>query len=346
MSKKIAAVALSGGVDSAASAYILKQQGFEVFGITMKNFESFDVEPAKYVANKLNIKHYVVDLVKLFENEIINEFVNEYVTGKTPNPCMMCNKKIKYGYLMNEAKNLGAEFLATGHYAKIKYDNENNIYKLFKSNDKRKDQTYFLYHLSQKQLSSVIFPLESYENKLQVRELVKNIVPETFEKKDSLNICFIQNMSHSLFIKKRLNLINDKGNFIDKNGKFIAKHKGIYNYTIGQKRGLGIKGEKPKFVVKINHKTNEITLGDDIDTYKEKINIVDVSFIDESKFKINSFECEVKLCQWGYFIPCTVYNNENKTASIKFHKAERAPAVGQSAVFYYGDEIIGGGTII
>lgn len=346
MIKKTAAVALSGGVDSAASAYLLKEQGYEVFGITMKNFENFDVESAKYAAEKLKIYHYIIDVTNTFEKEIINEFVNEYLMGKTPNPCIMCNKKIKYNMLLKAAKNLGADYFATGHYAKIKFDDRKNIYRLFKSSAQKKDQSYYLYHLNQEQLSSIIFPLETFENKAQVRELVKHIVPATSEKKDSLNICFIPNASHSIFIKNRLINMDLRGNFVDKNGNFIGKHRGIYNYTIGQKRGLGINTEKPLFVVSIDPKTNEIVLGEDKDTYKIEIMIHDISYIDENIRNLKSFQCEVKLCQWGYFIPCTVYNNDDDTASIKFTKPERAPAKGQAAVMYKGDEIIGGGTII
>jgi len=344
--KKVVAVALSGGVDSGAAAYILKEQGYQVFGITMKLFDEFDTNSAQYVAQKLGIEHYIIDFSKYFEKEIINKFVEDYLEGKTPNPCIMCNIKIKYGLLLEKAKELGADFLAYGHYANIKYDQENCKYHLFKGSAIRKDQSYFLYHLKQNQLSSIILPLNTYKSKNEVRELVKEIIPETSEKRDSLDICFIPNMSHSKYIKKRCGLLNSKGNFIDKNGSFLGKHKGIYNYTIGQKRGLGLNFNESMFVIKINSKTNEIMLGEDKDLYKTEIIINNVTYIDENSRNVESFDCETKLCQWGYYIKCKVFNNKDNTAIVKFLKPERSPAPGQSAVFYQGDEVLGGGVIM
>ena len=344
--KKVVAIALSGGVDSGAAAYILKKQGYDVFGITMKLFDEFDTNSSKYIADKLGIEHYIVDFSKYFEQEIIDTFVDEYLEGKTPNPCILCNIKIKYGLLLEKAKELGADFLAYGHYANIKYDQNDQKYHLFKGNAIRKDQSYFLYHLNQNQLSSIILPLNGFNCKKEVRELVKEIIPETSEKKDSLDICFIPNMSHSKYIKQRCGLLSDKGNFVDKKGNFIGKHKGIYNYTIGQKRGLGINMNKPMFVIEINSKTNEIILGEDEDLYKNEIVIKNVTYIDENNKKAESFNCEVKLCQWGYYIKCKVFNSNDNTVIVKFIKPERAPAPGQSAVFYKGDEVLGGGVIL
>lgn len=344
--KKVAAVALSGGVDSGAAAYILKEQGYQVFGITMKLFDEFDTNSAQYVAQKLGIEHYIIDFSKYFEKEIINKFVEEYLGGKTPNPCIMCNIKIKYGLLLEKAKELGADFLAYGHYANIKYDQADCKYHLFKGSAIRKDQSYFLYHLKQNQLSSIILPLNTYQSKKEVRELVKEIIPETSEKRDSLDICFIPNMSHSKYIKQRCGLLNGKGNFIDKNGSFLGKHKGIYNYTIGQKRGLGLNCNEHMFVLNINSKTNEIILGEDKDLYKNEIIINNVTYIDDKNKNVESFNSEVKLCQWGYYIKCKVFNNKDNTAIVKFLKPERSPAPGQSAVFYQGDEVLGGGVIM
>lgn len=342
---KVVAVALSGGVDSGAAAYILKEKGYKVFGITMKLFDDYDITSAQYVAEKLGIDHYVVDYSRYFKDEIINKFIDEYISGKTPNPCIRCNMKIKYGKLLSDAKKFGADLLASGHYADVKYEEDDDKYHLYKSKALNKDQSYYLYHLSQQQLSNIILPLAQYENKEEIRSMVKNIIPETSKKRDSLNICFTKDMSHSMFIKSTCGLVNSNGNFIDRNGKFLGHHRGIYNYTIGQKRGLGIKSDKPLYVVSINPQTNEITLGDDIDTYKHEIAIRDVSYIDESYRMLESFVCEIKLCQWGYYIRCTVYNI-GEAALVKFDKPERAPTPGQSAVFYNGDEVLGGGIII
>jgi tRNA-specific 2-thiouridylase len=344
--KKIAAVALSGGVDSAAVAYILKRQGYQVFGITMKLFSEFDTSCSQYVAKKLGIEHYIIDFKEFFEQEIIDKFVQVYVEGKTPNPCIMCNIKIKYGLLMQKAKELGANFLAFGHYANIIYNDKDLKYHLYKSDLENKDQSYFLYHLGQNQLSSVLLPLNGYQSKEEVRKLVQKIIPETSQKKDSQDICFISNMSYKKYIKKRCGIINDVGNFVDLDGNFLGKHKGLYNYTIGQKRGLGINNNNSLFVVKINNRTNEIVLGGDKDLYKDEIVLDNVTYIDESNRKISNIDCQVKLCQWGYYLKCKVMNRDDNTAIVRFEKPERAPAPGQSAVFYIGDEVIGGGVIV
>jgi tRNA-specific 2-thiouridylase len=333
-------------VDSAASAHILKNQGYNVFGITMKLFESYDTESASYVAQKLNINHYIINLEDVFKKEVIDIFVDEYLKGKTPNPCIICNRKLKYGILLEEAQRLGADYMASGHYANVEYNREDCKYHLFKGNTLNKDQSYFLYHLKQKQLSRLIMPLANYESKDDVRNMVKDILPQTFTKRDSLNICFIQNSSYKEFIHEKTDNIDAAGSFIDKQGNFLGYHKGIYNYTIGQKRGLDIEFDGSMYVVQINSNTNEIILGNDEDTYKNEIYLQDVTYIDDDNKNIESFDCEIKLCQWGYYIKCTIYNTGNNNAAVKFHKGERAPAPGQSAVFYRDNEVLGGGIIL
>ncbi|MDD4779559.1 MAG: tRNA 2-thiouridine(34) synthase MnmA [Tissierellia bacterium] len=345
MNKKRVAVALSGGVDSGAAAYVLKEKGYEVFGITMKLFNNFNEEDAKYVAQKLNIDHYIVDFRDIFKKTIIDYFINEYLIGRTPNPCIYCNMKIKYGLLLDEAERLGADFIATGHYANIIFNDVDSKYCLYKSKVKAKDQSYYLYHLNQNQLSKILFPLTEFENKDEVREIVKDIIPKTSVKKDSLNICFTNNMPHYLFIKKECGLINTKGNFVHKNGKVLGKHKGAFYYTIGQKIGEGINSDKPLYVVSINSFNNEIILGENKETFKKEIVIKDIKYIDENNKNVGELDCEVKLCQWGYFIKCKVINYNNNTALIRFYDYERAPAPGQAAVFYKGDEVLGGGII-
>lgn len=344
--KNVVAVALSGGVDSGAVAYILKEQGYQVFGITMKLFDNFDTSSSQYVAKMLEIEHYVLDFKVCFEHEIIDKFVEEYLNGKTPNPCIMCNNKIKYGLLLKKAKELGADFLAFGHYANIKYNDDDLKYHLYKSDTENKDQSYLLYHLKQSQLSSVLLPLNGYNSKDEVRELVNKIIPGISQKKDSQDICFISNMSHKKYIKNRSELISSEGNFVDLEGKFLGKHKGVYNYTIGQKRGLGIDNNNSLFVVKINSKTNEIVLGEDKDLYINEIIVDNVTYIDENNKILECIDCEVKLCQWGYYLKCSVMNIDDNKAVVRFEKPERAPAPGQSAVFYRVDEVLGGGVIM
>ncbi|QSX06348.1 tRNA 2-thiouridine(34) synthase MnmA [Sedimentibacter sp. zth1] len=347
MNTKTVAVALSGGVDSAVSAYILKQQGYNVFGITMKVFEGQSVEDAIYVANRLGIKHYIVDYSNDFSREVVDKFIDIYLSGGTPNPCIICNNKIKYGKLLDESIRLGADYIAFGHYAKIKYDENNNTYHLLKSNIERKDQSYLLYHLTQEKLKHIIFPLNSFKHKDDVRKKLLPIMPLVSKKKDSTDLCFTIGTTLADYIKNKKNLKNCEGNFVDKNGNFLGNHKGIFNYTIGQKRGLNLNTSKIYYVMKINAKNNEIILTDEeIDIYKNKIYVDNINYINnEFKDKIQ-FSCKVKVCQWGYFIDCIVYNLKNEKVLVKFNKPERAPAIGQSAVFYSDDMVIGGGSII
>lgn len=354
MNKKVVAVALSGGVDSAASAYILKTQGYEVFGITMKLYENQNCEDAEKVAKALQIKHYIVDFSQYFEKEVINKFIDMYLQGFTPNPCILCNIKVKYGLLLNEALKLGADYMALGHYAKIEFCEESNTYKLLKSDIKEKDQSYYLYHLSQEKLKHIILPLSNnssinetnFKNKNEIREYISNIIPFVSKKKDSTDICFTNGKSLFNFIKSKRNIINSKGNFVDTNGIYIGKHKGIFNYTIGQKRGLDLNTEKTYYVLKIKADTNEIVLTDnEQDLYIQEIYVNDINYIDKANNDKHKINAEVKLCQWGYFISCEIINQGNNSAMVKFNEPQRASALGQSAVFYYDNEVLGGGII-
>lgn len=356
MKKKIVAVALSGGVDSATSAYILKMQGYEVFGITMKLFENQSCEDAQKVANALEIKHYIVDFSEYFEKEVINKFIDMYLQGFTPNPCILCNIKVKYGLLLDEALKLGADYMALGHYAKIEFCERKNTYKLLKSDIVEKDQSYYLYHLNQERLKHILLPLNNksslvnetnFKNKNEVREYISNIVPFVAKKKDSTDICFTNGKSLFNYIKSKRNIINCKGNFIDTKGIFIGKHKGIFNYTIGQKRGLDLNTEKTYYVLKIKADTNEIVLTEnEQDLYIEKIYVNDINYVDKENHGKEKISARVKLCQWGYFIPCEIINQSDNSAIVKFNKPERASAIGQSAVFYINDEVLGGGMIV
>lgn len=342
-SKKIA-VALSGGVDSAATAYILKKQGYDVTAITLKLTESFVVQDAIDVARALNIEHIVVNLVDYFEQEVINTFVQAYSNGKTPNPCISCNKTIKYGKLLEITNEIGADFLALGHYARIEYNEKLKKYQLFKGVINRKDQSYLLYNLSQSKLSSVLLPLGKYTNKEEIRKIIRNLMPAISEKKDSNNICFIPDGNHGKFIRKKIGYKDIKGNFINREGKYLGKHKGIFYYTIGQKRGLGVKTNNSLCVIGIITEKNEIVLGEEKDLYRDEIILYDVNYLSNEYFE-KEFNANIKLCQWGNLLKCTVYNLGNNIARIKFLKPERAPAPGQAGVLYIDEELIGGGII-
>ncbi len=353
-SKQKVAVGLSGGVDSTVAAYLLKSQGYEVIGITMHLFDEIDekgtikepqfIKDAKDISKLLDIPHYIIDLRQEFDSLIKNEFIDEYISGKTPNPCITCNKKIKYGKLIEIANNLGAYYIATGHYANIIYDEELMRYRIFSGEAGRKDQAYVLHSLTQKQLSHVILPIGIFSSKEEVRRIALKIDKNIAKKSDSMGVCFIPDGDYGKYISKERPELVKKGDFIDFHGNIIGEHKGIVNYTIGQRRGLGEYFNKPMFVVEIDAEKNVVILGDDKDTYSKGLIARDVNFtlFDELKEEI---QVEAKVCQWGWLLPSTVVGLGNDRIKVIFHKKERAIAPGQSIVFYKGNEIIGGAKI-
>lgn len=343
---KKAAVALSGGVDSAVAALLLKNQGYEVIGITGKMVNSPGAdkvcENAKIVADKLGIQHYIYDVTENFEEKIIKYFENSYATGKTPNPCIMCNQFIKFGELLDYAVNeLGADFYSTGHYAKI--INENGIYKLYPAKDSHKDQLYFLYRLNQKQLSRMLFPLADYE-KNQVRQMAVDADLPPKSSKESQDICFIEKPNTT---KKYLNdkFGIKKGDFIDiKDGKKWGEHTGTYQYTIGQRKGIGIAAPYPLYVIDIDAGKNIVYLGREEDNYKKQLSVTDVNLtyhdcpqefdaMVKIRYNMHSQKAHVKL------------NGTN--ADIEFYEPVNSITKGQAGVFYDINDghLIGGGWV-
>lgn len=343
---KKAAVALSGGVDSAVAALLLKNQGYEVIGITGKMVNSPGAdkvcENAKIVADKLGIQHYIYDVTENFEEKIIKYFENSYATGKTPNPCIMCNQFIKFGELLDYAVNeLGANFYSTGHYAKI--INENGIYKLYPAKDSHKDQLYFLYRLNQNQLSRMLFPLADYE-KNQVRQMAVDADLPPKSSKESQDICFIEKPNTT---KKYLNdkFGIKKGDFIDiKDGKKWGEHTGTYQYTIGQRKGIGIAAPYPLYVIDIDAGKNIVYLGREEDNYKKQLSVTDVNLtypdcpqefdaMVKIRYNMHSQKAHVKL------------NGTN--ADIEFYEPVNSITKGQAGVFYDINDghLIGGGWV-
>ena len=263
---------MSGGVDSSVAAYLLKEQGYDVIGVTMqiwqedKEYEEREggccslsaVDDARRVADKIGIPFYVLNFRDSFKKNVIDYFIDEYMEGKTPNPCIACNKYLKFDELLKKAQGIGADYIATGHYAKI--EEHNGRYILVKSDDDKKDQTYALYNMTQEQLAHTLMPCGEY-TKDRIREIAKEIGLDVHNKKDSEEICFISDNNHGKYISEAMPGKVKQGNFVDKDGNILGKHKGIVYYTIGQRKGLGLAMGRPVFVTDINPLTNEVVVG-------------------------------------------------------------------------------------
>ncbi len=349
--KKTVVVAMSGGVDSSVAAALLKEQGYEVIGLTMCfNLAEKDgarpsccgltgIEDARGVCHKLGIRHYIINLNKDFYREVIQNFYQEYLSGRTPNPCVRCNQFIKFNILLKKTVNLGAQFLATGHYARIVPSGQG--YLLKKALDPKKDQSYFLYRLTKWQLKHLIFPLGNF-TKPKVRQKASSLGFNVAEKPDSQEICFLPDGKYRDLIKsKGLDSIKP-GNLVDKDGNILGVHQGIAYYTIGQRHGLGITKGYPLYVIEINAKNNRITVGSRQYACKSEFIIKDKHFISKP-FK-KKIEIKVKIRYNHKEMPAIVYPAKGKLKAI-FKKPQFAITPGQSAVFYDKDIVLGGGII-
>lgn len=349
-------VGMSGGVDSSVAAKLLIDSGYDVTGVTLKLFdggdisEDFrtccslsDVEDARSVCNRLGIDHFVFNFKEAFRKKVINQFTESYLNGKTPNPCIECNRHIKFDKMLRRAEELGFDYIATGHYAERVYDYKTNRYILKRPKDRSKDQTYVLYGLTQYQLSKTLFPLGEYE-KSDIRRIAEAAGLINSRKPDSQDICFVPDGDYVSFIKKNTGAEIKEGNFISADGDVIGRHKGIINYTIGQRRGIGISIGKPAYVTDKNALENTVTIGDESNLYKSEITAYDVNLI-----SLDSISDEMRVTakvrysrneQAAVVIPLG-----NGEVLVKFDEPQRAPASGQAVVFYDGDVVIGGGTI-
>lgn len=335
-------VALSGGVDSAAAAIILKERGYNVHGVTLRlkpdNLADKDIEDAKAVADTLGIPVDVLDMREEFK-KVTDYFCNEYLEGRTPNPCVMCNPNVKLGKLLEYTLKNGGNLLATGHYANIVID-ENGIYHI-KKNPSSKDQSYFLCGLNQHILSHVIFPIADL-SKPEIRELAQKHNIPVAEKKDSQEVCFIPDNDYISFIEREFSPNASPGDFLSSKGEKLGTHSGIYKYTIGQRKGLGAFG-KPMYVLSIDAQNNTVTIGDNDELFKDKITIRDINFT-SGKAPATTFDCEVKIRCAARPAKATVTLNGD-TGEILFETSQRAAAPGQTAAIYIDDILIGGGTI-
>jgi len=357
-------VAMSGGVDSSVTAYLLQEQGYECCGCTMRLYDTDDlisseascdacgdtktccslddVEDARSVARKLSMRYHVFNYKQEFHDSVISDFVSNYECGRTPNPCIKCNKHLKFNKLLHEASVLGYDRIATGHYARIEY--ENGKYVLKTALDPSKDQSYVLYNLDQEQLSRIKFPLGAL-TKSEVRKIAEEQGFINARKHDSQDICFVPDGDYAGMIERYTGKSYKPGNFVDTNGRILGRHDGIIHYTIGQRRGLGISSSGRLYVVKIDVDSNTVILGSDDDLYNRNVNICDFHWIAGDNIP-ESFRCSAKIRYRMSAQDATVYVDDGKTATLVFDKPQRAATPGQTAVFYDGDIVLGGGTIV
>lgn len=355
MKQKILA-ALSGGVDSAVAALLLLENGYDVSGITMKLYDNQytvpdsddigiatqDILDAKSICNTLGIEHFTVAFGESFCKNVIDSFVEEYKNGSTPNPCVECNRTIKFGKLLDLAISRGYDKLATGHYARIEKD-ENGRYLLKKAVDASKDQSYFLWSLTQNQLSHVLFPLGSM-TKPEIRKIAADNGFVNAHKSDSQDICFIPNGDYASFIKGYTNCEFPAGNFVDLSGNILGKHSGIINYTVGQRKGLGIALGKPAFVHSKDVKNNTVTISDDAELYSTSLTAskINLSAVDDLYTPTRLY---AKIRYRHTPAIATVTQTSQTTFALEFDEPQRAIARGQSVVLYDGNTVVGGGII-
>ncbi len=345
LNKKRVLIGISGGVDSGVAAYILKQKGFEVIGVFLDLWSEDGTVvaalDAKKVAEFLDIEFIIADYKELFEDDIIGNFIDEYKNGRTPSPCIRCNKNIKFKKILALADKLDAYYIATGHYGNVEYYKEKDCY-VFKEASTDKDQSYMMYTLDQDTIKRIIMPLGEFTSKEEVRKLAKKINLPVAEKKDSQDICFIKDNDYKRFIKEYVDFSIPMGNFVDKNGTVLGRHTGIMNYTIGQRKGLGISFGKPTYVIDINATKNEIVLGDNEDLFHDTLYVREYNFIIPEEFPIN---CKAKIRYSAKKSDCTIYKIEDGL-KVVFKEKQRAITKGQSIVFYLDDLLLGGGIII
>lgn len=335
------AVLMSGGIDSTAAALLLKQQGYEIFGVTMVHMDDGVGEEAARVAFDLGIRHHIIDLHSIFQEIVVEYFCQEYEQGRTPNPCIVCNEQIKFGVLLQAALDLGADKVATGHYARVEFDAKEQCYHLKKGKDPQKDQSYFLYRLQQQQLARILFPLGGYL-KEEVRELVGRHSRQAAESKESQEICFIQD-DYREFIRPRVGY--QEGSFIDQKGQRLGRHQGIPFYTIGQRKGLGISVGRPVYVTRMDRQHNQIVLGDDEDLYTRVVRSTHNSFI-YPRMSSEPIRVSAKIRYAGREKPAVLSHIADDVWELVFDEAQRAVTPGQSVVYYRGEYVLGGGIIM
>ena len=351
-----AIIAMSGGVDSAVAALLLQQEGFAVTGVTMRLFcdgdpiptadnvtndITPDIRDARAVADRLGIPHLVCRLERTFCDRVVDDFVRIYLDGGTPNPCVICNKTIKFGALIDFARANGLEYAATGHYARV--CEQDGRYLIYRARDEKKDQSYMLWSLSQEVLSRVRFPLGEL-TKAEVREIAAAHGFASADRKDSQDICFLPDGNYADFIRRYAGHVPSPGKFVDREGNILGDHPGMLHYTIGQRKGLGIALGRPMYVCDKNAQTGDVVLCDDEQLYSRTLTAKSVNFIPFDALTA-PMRVEAKIRYAHKAAPATVYPTDENTVRVEFDEPQRAIARGQSVVFYDDDLLVGGGII-
>ncbi len=337
-------IGMSGGVDSSAAALLLKRQGYDAGGCTLRLTDSGSGEAdARSVCDKLGIPHTVIDLRELFRKRVMDKFAEGYILGETPNPCLYCNRSIKFGEMLDRALAMGYDGIATGHYANVRFDEPTGRYLLIRPADRKKDQTYVLYGMTQFQLAHTVFPLYGLE-KTEVRRLAEENGLVNANKPDSQDICFIPDGDYAGFIERHTGKAFPQGDFVDTSGNVMGRHGGLIRYTVGQRKGLGVTFGKPVYVCGKNAEDNTVTLGDETDLFRKELYLSEVNLISAGSLS-EPMKVTAKTRYTAKEQAATVFPEENGLVKIVFDEAVRAPAAGQACVFYDGDIVVGGGTI-
>jgi len=354
MAKRVL-VGMSGGVDSSVAAALLIEQGYEVTGVTLRLWAEDneserreggccsldDIDDARRVCHRLGIRHLVLNMKEQFKTRVVDYFINEYITGRTPNPCIACNRHIKFDEMLRRAKLLEYDYIATGHYAQISL--QNGRYQLHRAAHPEKDQSYALYTLTQAQLPHLLLPLGEY-SKERVRLTAKEKELAVFSKPDSQEICFVPDNNYARFLERSGAVLPGQGDFIDRDGNILGRHNGYWRYTYGQRKGLGVTFGKPMFVTGINPRSNTVTLGESGEEYRSRFDVSGINYIAFEPPR-EPFKCAVKLRYSAIPAACTVYPQVGNRAVVELNKPGRAVTPGQAAVFYDGGRVLCGGTI-